>query len=415
MTHEILRLGHLGDGIADGPVLVPRTLPGELVTGEESGGRISAPKIVTPSPDRVRPSCLHYTSCGGCALQHASDSFVASWRQDVVARALAAQGLETVFRPIRTSPPQSRRRAVFGGRRLKKGALVGFHRRGSHDLVAVADCRVVDPRILAGYPAFEELTLAMASRKSVLRLVVTASEAGLDVDIQDAPSPNGPGFAELARIADAHDLARLSCNGEVIVQRRPPVVGFDGIPVVPPPGAFLQATEAGEAALREAVMEIVADAASVCDLFSGCGTFALPLARGARVHAVEAAPELLAALDTGWRKSTRLKRVTTQTRDLFRNPLSHEELEDFDAVVIDPPRAGAETQASALAVSAVPVIAAISCNPVTFARDAKTLIQGGYRMEWVQVVDQFRWSPHIELAAAFRRSHMASDHAGAGE
>ncbi|MFC2969960.1 class I SAM-dependent RNA methyltransferase [Acidimangrovimonas pyrenivorans] len=404
MKVEILRLGHLGDGIAEGPVYVPGALPGELVEGEVSGDVIAAPKIVTPSPERVRAPCRHYKGCGGCALQHAADPFVAAWKTDVVRTALAGQGLEAEIRPIATSPAQSRRRAVLAGRRTKKGVLLGFHGRASDTVVAVPDCLLLHPELIAAFPALEALTLAGASRKGELSLTVTRCASGPDVAVSGGKELDVALHSELAGIAERFGLSRLAWGGEVVALRHPPYQAFGAARVVPPPGAFLQATAEGEKTLLSAVSETVAGARHVADLFAGCGTFALPLAENAEVHAVEGSAEMTAALDKGWRAAPGLKRVTTEARDLFRRPLMADELRRFDAVVIDPPRAGAEAQAVELARSEVPVIAAVSCNPVTFARDARLLVQGGYRLDWVRPVDQFRWSPHVELAARFSRT-----------
>jgi 23S rRNA (uracil1939-C5)-methyltransferase len=405
------RLGHLGDGIgttAEGErVLAPRILPGEEIEGAVAGGRMAAPRILTPVPERVRAPCPHYAACGGCALQHASDAFVADWKVEVVRSALAAQGLAAPFRPMHVSPPASRRRAVLAGRRLRAGALVGFHSPASAQIVAVPDCRLLHPDLMAALPALEALVAIGGTRKGEMALALTRTEDGLDLAVRDAPTAVGAEAAALAAEAARRGFARLSWNGEVLAQRAVPRLRFGRAAVPLPPGAFVQATAEGEAALLAAVRDAVGPARRVADLFAGCGTFALPLAETAEVHAVEGDGSMLAALDAGWRGATGLRRVTTETRDLFRRPLTAPELARFDAVVIDPPRAGATAQAEALAGARVPVIAAVSCNPVTFARDARTLVQAGYRLDWVQVVDQFRWSAHVELAARLSRPHMA--------
>jgi 23S rRNA (uracil1939-C5)-methyltransferase len=397
------RLGHHGDGIAAGPVFVPRTLPGEVVEGEVEAGRMAQPKIVTPSPDRVAALCPHYRTCGGCQLQHASDAFVAGWKMDVVRLALAGQGLEAPIRGIATSPARSRRRATLHGRRTKAGVIVGFHGRASGTLVAVPECRVQSPAIMAAFPALEALTALAASRKSEVDLAVTETDAGIDVVLKGALPLTRDTLPDAVALVERHDLARLLWNGEVVAERRPPVLRIGSATVPLPPGAFLQATRDGEAALRAAVIEAVGDARHVVDLFSGCGTFALPLSARAEVHAVEGEAALVAALQRGWRGIGGGRQVTTEVRDLFRNPLPPDELARFDAAVIDPPRAGAAAQTEALAASGLRRIAAVSCNPVTFARDAKVLVAAGFRLDRVQVVDQFRWSPHVELAASFLR------------
>lgn len=399
----ILRLGHQGDGIADGPVFVPRALPGEVVAGEVVAGRMDAPRILTPSDQRIKPACLHYRRCGGCAVQHATDDFVAGWKEGVIRTALAAHGIEAPFRAAHISPLSSRRRAVFSGRRLKKGALVGFHARASDVITSVPECRILHPDLIAALPLLEDLTAQFGSRKTELALSLTRSDAGLDLAVTGGKPLDAALWAALGQWAGQTGLARLAWEGEVIAQAHPPFHYIGPAQVTPPPGAFLQATKPAEAALQAAVAEVVGDAAHVLDLFAGCGTFALPLAKGAEVHAVESDAAMLAALDHGWRQAKGLKLVTHEARDLFRRPILAEDLTKFDAAVIDPPRAGAEAQTAALAASGIRRIAAVSCNPATFARDAKLLIAAGFRLDWVQMVDQFRFSPHVELAAQLTR------------
>ncbi|MBC7139633.1 MAG: class I SAM-dependent RNA methyltransferase [Defluviimonas sp.] len=406
MILTVERLGHLGDAIAQGPrgpVLVAQALPGEVVEGEPVAGRIAAPRIVTPSPERVRAPCPHYRACGGCSLQHASDGFVARWKADVVRSALAGQGLEAPMRPVATSPARSRRRATLAGRRTRKGALVGFHGRASDTLTEIEHCLLLHPGLMAALPLLREVTMAGASRQGELGLTLTLTTGGVDLAVTGGKPMDAPLFQALAGLAERGDLARLTWNGDPVATRRPPAQRFGAAEVVPAPGAFVQATAEGEAALLAAVSEALGGARRIADLFAGSGTFALPLASRAEVHAVEGEAAALAALDAGWRRAGGLHRLGTETRDLFRRPLLPDELRRFDAVVIDPPRAGAEAQAAELAASTVPVIAAVSCNPVTFARDARLLVAGGYRVDWVQVVDQFRWSPHVELVARLSR------------
>ncbi|RYH10854.1 class I SAM-dependent RNA methyltransferase [Tropicimonas sp. IMCC6043] len=407
-TVTVERLGHHGDGIAPGPIYVPRTLPGEVVSGELAGDRIESPRIETPSPDRVSPPCRHFRSCGGCAVQHAGDAFVAEWKLGIVRAALEAQGLETEFRPVLTSPPQSRRRAAFSGRRTRKEALIGFHARASETLVEVPGCELVAPGLLALRPALAAMVRAGGSRKGELSFTTMLSDIGPDVAVTGGKPLDIELRGALAGIAEAHGLARLSWEDEVVALRAAPVLRFDGIAVSPPPGAFLQATAEGEAALLASVRDAVGEVGRVVDLFAGCGTFSLPLARRAEVHAVEGLAPLTGALDAGWRGAEGLKPVTAEIRDLFRRPLMSDELARFDAAVIDPPRAGASAQTTELAASRIDRIAAISCNPVSFARDAAILVRAGFRLDWVQVVDQFRWSTHVELAARFSRDHIGA-------
>ncbi|NHQ73181.1 class I SAM-dependent RNA methyltransferase [Roseovarius gahaiensis] len=400
---KITRLGHHGDGIADGPLFAPLTLPGEVVTGQPVGKKLEEIRIIEPSSDRVSPPCRHFKSCGGCQLQHASDRFLQNWKQEVVKTALASNGLETHFLPIAVSPPQARRRATFAARRTKKGAMAGFHARASDTLVEIPDCQLLHPDLMAALPVAKALAQIGASRKHSISVATTLSASGLDICVADGKPLDGPLRVELAALAEQHALARLTWEDEVIATRLPPEQEFGDIHVVPPPGAFLQATKQGEEALRQDVQDIVGASAKVIDLFAGCGTFALPLARNAAVHAVEGDQAMMAALDSGWRMAQGLKAVTHETRDLFRRPLMPDELAKFDAAVIDPPRAGASAQIAELAKSDISKIAYVSCNPVTFAKDAKYLVDQGYQLKALRVVDQFRWSSHVELVAHFMR------------
>lgn len=405
-AHEILRLGHHGDGIADGPIYVPLTLPGERVTGRVIGQILGDPKIETPSPQRVSAPCRHFRSCGGCQVQHGSDSFVADWKQEVVRHALAAYGIEVAFGPGHVSPPQSRRRATLAARRARNGAIAGFHARGSDVIVEVPDCRLLHPDLMHGPDVARDLALVGASRKAAIAVSLTRSVAGLDIRVTDGKPLDQTLRIALAGLAERHDLARLTWQDEIVVTRRTPFQVFGKARVVPPPGAFLQATAEAEAALLAATEACLAGARRIVDLFAGCGTFSLPLARWAEIHAVEGDAAMVGALDAGWRGATGLRAVTTETRDLFRRPLLPDELTRFDAAVIDPPRAGAEAQVAELVRAGVPHVAYISCNPVSFARDARHLLTQGYQIGPIQVVDQFRWSAHVELFAAFTLKNL---------
>lgn len=406
MKISIERLGHLGDGIAmgeAGPIYAPGFLPGEVVEGDLVKDTLTGGKIVTPSPDRVKPPCAHARSCGGCLMQHAADGFVATWKEGIVRGALAGQGLEAPFRPMATSPARSRRRATLTGRKTKGGVLMGFHARGSDVLVPIPNCQLLHPDLVAAFPGLEAMVKLGGSRSTEVQLTVTRSLAGPDVAVTGGKELDAQMRMDLARLCETHGFARLTWDGETIALRAAPMQRFGRALVAPPPGAFLQATAEGESALLQAVALAIGPARRVVDLFAGCGTFSLPLAERAEVHAVEGEATMTAALEKGARNAEGLKRLTVETRDLFRRPLEPDEFKGVDAVVIDPPRAGAEAQTARLVAAKVPVIAYVSCNPATFARDAKALIQSGYRLDWVQVVDQFRWSSHVELAARLSR------------
>jgi 23S rRNA (uracil1939-C5)-methyltransferase len=392
----IERLGHEGDGVAAGPVFVPRTLPGEVVEAEPAAGRSMDVRVVTPSPHRVAPPCPHYRACGGCSVMHASDDFVAAWKTDLVRQALAAQGLPAPITALHTSPPASRRRAVLAGRRTRSGALVGFHGRASATIIDVPGCQVLRPEIVAAQDALAEVTGLAASRSAEVSLAVTVTDSGLDLAVTGAKPFEARTMA--ARLASL-GFARVTWNGERAVETSAPVVRIGRALVPLPPGAFLQATAEGQAALTDAVRRAAGPARRVADLFAGLGTFTLPLSETAEVHAVESDATMLAALDLGWRRASGLHRVVTEPRDLFRRPLDSGELARLDAVVIDPPRAGALAQTQRLAEARPPVVAAVSCNPATFARDARVMVDAGYQVEWIEVIDQFRWSAHVELAA----------------
>lgn len=400
MVHTVKSLTLAGMGQLEDGQLVPRVLPGEEIDLQPDG----TPRIIEPVADRVKPPCRHFKSCGGCSMQHASDEYVLNWKKSVVERALSARGLPFPLRDVHTSPANSRRRAKLSGRRTKKGAMVGFHARGSDALVEVPDCMLLLPNLIAGFPALEALTVIAASRKSEVSLTVTDSLNGLDVLVETERALTEELRFELAGLAESSGFARLAWNDETVVTRLPPAQTFGAATVTPPAGAFLQATREGEAALVSAVLEIAAGAKTVADLFCGSGTFSLPLAAKSVVHAVEGDPEMIAALDKAWRHCTGLKTITTESRDLFRRPLEADELARFDCVVLDPPRPGAAAQIATLAEASVPKIAMVSCNPVTFARDAETLTSAGYVLDSVTIVDQFRWSHHVEMAGSFTLS-----------
>ncbi|MGA1209573.1 MAG: class I SAM-dependent RNA methyltransferase [Gemmobacter sp.] len=383
MILTIERLGHHGDGIAEG-IFVPGALPGETVEGEVADGVMAAPRILTPSPARIRPPCAHARGCGGCALQHAAEGFVAEWKAGVVARALAAQGLAPEVLATRTLPAGTRQRATFAARRGRSGAIVGFHRRASAEIVPVPGCRVLHPDLIAALPVLGDLVEAGLSRSAAADILCTRTLAGLDIAVTGVAAPEGARAATLAAIAAAAGVARLSWGGEIIAQTAPPEVAIGRARVALPPGAFLQPSAEGAALLADLVRAAVGPARRVADLFAGIGT---------------GAPELGAGLLGAARTTPGLRAVTAEARDLFRRPLLAAELARFDAVVIDPPRAGAEAQTVEIARARVPVVAMVSCNPASFARDARILTAAGYRLGPVQPVDQFRWSAHVELVA----------------
>ncbi|MDQ2065156.1 class I SAM-dependent RNA methyltransferase [Xinfangfangia sp. CPCC 101601] len=408
MTLTIDRLGHLGHGIAagpNGPVYVSGVLPGEVVEGELVGDKLEGVRIVTPSTDRVKPPCPHAKACGGCQLQHASEPFLARWKREVVANALAGQGLSA--EPLRdgviTSPARSRRRATLAARKTKGGALVGFYARGSDVIIPVPGCLLLDPSLMALFPAVEALAILGGSRTTTLSVTLTHSLTGPDVRVEGGKPLDSELRMELARLTERFALARLTWDDETVAMRATPEQGFGRARVQMPPAAFLQATAEGEAALVAGVVEALGPQKRVADIFSGLGTFTFPLAETAEVASLEGETVMVEAVSKAVRGTQGLKKIVALRRDLFRNPLEVEDMRGMTGVVLDPPRAGAEAQVQRLAASKVPVIAMVSCNPATFARDARILLAGGYQLDWVQVVDQFRWSHHVELVARFHR------------
>lgn len=403
---KIDRLGQHGDGIVNNgndDIFVPFALPGELVTGEISNGRVEGAKIVQPSTDRIAASCRHFKSCGGCVIQHTSDEYLANWKTLIVEKALKDRGLETTLKPIYQSPKHSRRRVAFSGTRTKKGAMVGFHRRLSNEIIEITDCPVIVPELQAAIPFLQEITRMAASRKSAVRLHVTQAQNGLDIVVDDAIDLTPQDLANLGAKVKPHGVARITWNGQVIVQHDPPVQNFGAAKVTPPPGAFLQPTKDGEDALVQCVVDALSSAKNVVDLFSGSGTFTFPIAEFAAVHAVETDKDMISALDHGMRFAKGLKAVTSEARDLFRRPLLPDELAKIDAVVLDPPRAGAIAQCHEIVSSKVKRVVYVSCSPSSFARDAQVLCNGGFTLNWVKPVDQFRWTNHVELVGYLTR------------
>jgi 23S rRNA (uracil1939-C5)-methyltransferase len=405
----IRAFGHRGDGIADtadGPVFVPYTLPGEAVEVELFPGhpdRRHLLRVETPSAERIAPVCPHFAVCGGCQTQHWDFARYLAWKQNLVVDALRQAGLDAPVDDLIDAHGAGRRRAVFHARRSPKDVLeVGFAAYRAHHIVSIDRCPVLAPSLAGAIPAAWALAEALGAVKKPLDIQVTASEAGLDVDVRGSGGLPPQRAAALVRLAETHRLARLTRHGEMIAQRAVPTVRMGKATVALPPGAFLQATAEGEAVLSRLVAAHVGAAKLVADLFCGVGPFALRLAEGARILAADVDAPAVAALNQA-AKAPGLKPVDAQVRDLFRRPFLPEELKRCDAVVFDPPRQGAEAQARELTGSKVPLVVAVSCNVATFVRDARTLVDGGYRLTAVTPVDQFRYSPHVEIVARFAR------------
>jgi 23S rRNA (uracil1939-C5)-methyltransferase len=409
----IARVGRRGDGIAEtpaGPLYVPYTLPGEAAEVDQWPGhpdRRHLVKIEAASPQRIAAICPHFGSCGGCALQHWAPAPYRDWKRGLVVEALAEMGFDAAIGelvdPLIDAHGEGRRRAVFHAWRRAGDVLeVGFAALRAHHVVAIDHCPVLAPSLNGAIEVAWAIAEALAAERKPLDIQVTATEAGLDVDVRGSGPLTSARMTALARLAEAHRLARLTRHGETVAQRALPIVTMGHAKVVLPPGAFLQATGAGEAALAALVVEHCGTAKSVGDLFAGVGPFALRLAERAKVMAADNDQEAVVALQEA-AKAPRLKPITAERRDLFRRPFITKELARLDAVVFDPPRQGAQMQARELAASPVPTLVAVSCNPLSFARDARILVDGGYRLTRVTPVDQFLYSAHVELVARFEK------------
>jgi 23S rRNA (uracil1939-C5)-methyltransferase len=406
----IIDLGHRGDGVAEGdggPLYVPYTLPGETVEVEGVTGhpdRRHLLRVEHASAERVQPVCPHFGECGGCAMQHWRPDRYGDWKRETLVRALEHAGLAVPVGDLIDAHGEGRRRATFHARRTGHDILaVGYMAARAHRIVAIDRCPILSRSMEGAIKAAWSVAEALGPTTKPLDIQVTASDAGLDVDVRGSGSLSSRATAALARVADMHRLARLTRHRELVVQRAVPTLRIGKATVALPPGVFLQATAAGEATLARLVTEYVGDAKSVADLFCGLGPFALRLAETARVRAADSDAPAVAALRQAVANTSGLKPLEADARDLFRRPLVPEELKRIEAVVFDPPRQGAEAQARQLAASAVPLVVAVSCNAATFARDARILVDGGYRLDAVTPVDQFRYSPHVEIVARFVR------------
>ena len=412
MVLQVSRLGQRGEGVAEGPggtVYLPDALPGEHVRAELDGERGRVIDIVRASPDRVAPVCPYFGTCGGCAIQSLALTPYAEWKRGLLVTALSMARVETAVEPLVAAHGAGRRRVTFHARvwggvnvLAEPAPVVGFMRARSHDIVDIAFCPILAPGLAAAVPAARAIAAALAPTGKPLDILVTATPAGLDIDVRGCGPLDGAATKRLLMAAAGSDCARVSNHGEVAIEARAPLLTMGKASLHLPPGCFLQATAEGEEALARAVLAGIGDARRVLDLFSGVGTFALRLAERATVHAVDFETRSLVALARA-ASSASLRPVTTEARDLFRRPYGVSDLSGYDAVVFDPPRAGALAQAEQLAASSVPVVVAVSCSPATFARDAAALLSGGYLVERIVPVDQFLYSAHLEVVAVFRR------------
>ena len=404
-------VGHRGDGVATSgaeSVYVPYTLGGETVEVAPVPGhhpdrrRLVAVEI--PSPERVTPFCPHFGVCGGCAIQHWETERYRAWKREIVVTTLAQNGIACEVAPLVDAHGAGRRRITLHARMGTHEVLkVGFAAVGSHDIVPIDRCPILDPHLDGAIEAAWAIAEPLIGVGKPLDIQVTTTETGLDVDVRGSGPVSTKLIEKLSDVARQHRLARLTRHGELVLARATPVITIGAAQVALPPGSFLQATVAGEETLAALVTEHCKRAKDIADLFCGVGPFALRLAAKSKVAAFDSDASSVAALQAAVKATPGLKPLKAETRDLFRRPLVPQELRDYDAVVFDPPRQGAQAVATQLAASKVPTVVAVSCNVATFARDAKILIDGGYRIDSVTPVDQFRHTPHVELVARFKR------------
>jgi 23S rRNA (uracil1939-C5)-methyltransferase len=404
-------VGHLGDGVAYAggqTMFVPYTLGGETVEVAPVPGhhpdRRRLIEVERASPQRITPFCQHFGTCGGCAIQHWEVERYRAWKRELVVETLAQAKIACDVHPLIDAHGLGRRRITLHARIGPHDVLkVGFSAANSHDIIPVDRCPILDPGLSGALDAAWAIAEPLTPTGKPLDIQFTATDSGLDVDVRGSGPLPSRLIATLSRVAEQHDLARLTRHGELVLMRTPPTIGIGAAQVTLPPGSFLQATVAGEQALAALVSDHCKRAKHIADLFCGVGPFALRLATKSRISAFDSDAGAVTALQKAATSTSGLKPVKAESRDLFRRPLVPQELRDFDAIVFDPPRQGAQAQAIQLAASKIPVVVAVSCNVATFARDARILIDGGYQIEGVTPVDQFRHTPHVELVARFGR------------
>ncbi len=403
-------VGHFGDGVAVAGgenVFVPYALGGETVDVLPSPGhpdRRALVHVVTASPQRIDPFCPHFGTCGGCAIQHWQPEAYRTWKRQLVIDTLHHAGIDCDVTELIDAHGTGRRRMTLHARQSPQGILrVGFAAAGRHEIIAIDRCPILDPAMHGAIEAANEIAELLKPVSKPLDIQITAADNGLDVDVRGSAPLGAALLASLSKLAERHNLARLTRHGELVIMRKPPVVRVGKAQVTLPPGSFMQPTALGEATLAELAFARAKGAKHVADLFCGYGPFAFRLAEKFKVSAFDSDAGAVTALQNAVKLTQGLKPIKAETRDLFRRPLMPQELRDYDGVVFDPPRQGALAQAQQLAASKIPLAVAVSCNPATFARDARILIDGGFKLDSVTPVDQFRHTPHVELVARFRR------------
>ena len=407
----ITRLGRDGDGAADtptGPVFVPDALPGEHYDVAADG---SFKRQGGASPDRVTPPCRHFGTCGGCATQHMAPDLYRGWKEGLIRSGFQTQGLDIELAPLFVVPAHSRRRAALTAIVSNGRVILGYHARRSHNVIDLEECPLLTDAIAFALPDLRGIARQIAGdlvkpgKACELRMSVAALSGGLDVAVQGIGAPPSmQAAAQLAILARRAGLARLTVEDMVVCSEQAPQLETEAGAIVPPPGAFFQAVAEAERHMAGLITAGVGKSKRVADLFCGSGTFTLPLARRARILAIDSDKSALAALTHASRFAAGLKPIEVLLRDLFSEPLSPLELAGIDAVVFDPPRAGAKTQCEKIVKSKVNTVVAVSCNPATLARDCRILVDAGFQMGTVHGIDQFLWSPHVEAIVTLRRA-----------
>lgn len=405
-TVIIDRLGAQGDGIVEregGPLFIPEALPGEKwEINDQSFQR------VTDSEERQTARCQHFSECGGCVAQHMSPSLYAIWKVQGLKTAFAHRGIDIDIPPLLTVGEGTRRRVTFSFQRRKQQVMLGYHRSASHDVVDVSECPILRPEIFNALPALRAVADCIAVAEKSGRMHVTVVDGGIDVSLeQPGAKMTQEEVSELARVAHRLSAVRLLYNGQPVFEGTPAILTVNDAQVALGDGSFLQASAEAEALIAKLLTHALRRAKMIADLFSGIGTFTFPLAKKSRVDAFESASQSVSALKTAVKSNQGYKPIAVHRRDLFRDPLSARELRVFDAVVINPPRAGAQQQCQRLAASSVKTIAMVACNPSTMARDARALIDGGYQLAKIQPIDQFVYSAHLEIVAIFQKEPPA--------
>ena len=412
MTERLIidHVGHFGDGVAvsGGETLyVPYALGGETVDVLPSPGhpdRRALAHVVTPSPQRIDPFCPHFGTCGGCAIQHWQDDAYRNWKRQLVVDTLNHAGIGCEVLELIDAHGTGRRRMTLHARQSQQGILrVGFAAAGRHEIIAIDHCPILDPAMHGAIEAANEIAELLRPVSKPLDIQITAADNGLDVDVRGSGPLGTALLSALSKLAEKHNLARLTRHGELVIMRKPPVVRVGKAQVTLPAGSFMQPTAVGEETLAALAFARCKGAKHIADLFCGFGPFAFRLAEKFKVAAFDSDAAAVTALQNAVKLTQGLKPIKAEARDLFRRPLMPQELRDYDCVVFDPPRQGAQAQSQQLAASKIALAVAVSCNPATFARDARILIDGGFKIDSVTPIDQFRHTPHVELVARFRR------------